>query len=201
MTAAAFPVTQQDLVGGGRGRNSASPDNWKFLAGTCTRTLASGPDVPTFFFFFLQEKGCTAAKGARSGVYLHPGPVCSVMWRLSLRSPLAQRRWGAGSPGGTPSPPRGRVLGELQAPKPGTGPLGVALPGGDSALCVCVRGVPSAGRCEAQPGSSPRRAASGRAASPRRPLQPLRGPGRPLVRAAAAPCRPERARAALGVGG
>lgn len=58
-----FPVTQQDLVGGGRGRNSASRDNGKILAATCTRGLATGLDVPT-----VTRRDCTEVREAQKRV-------------------------------------------------------------------------------------------------------------------------------------
>lgn len=55
-----FPVTQRDSVGGGRGRNSASRDNGKILAGIRTRTLATGFNVPA-----VVRRDCTGVRKAQ----------------------------------------------------------------------------------------------------------------------------------------
>lgn len=58
-------------MGGGRGRNSASPDSGKILAGAHIRSLASGLDVSTF-----TRRGCTTAKEVCNRMYLHLGSAC-----------------------------------------------------------------------------------------------------------------------------
>lgn len=146
METVAFPVTQQDSVGGGRGRNSAAltlGKSWQALtyavlqAASMSQLLQEGV-APQ------QRKSvteCTCTSG-----------LCALWWE-----------------GSSVPPPycRDRELRDALFPPPGWGP---SFP------------RPAAG--SKRGGQQP-----WRDAAPRRPLEPLLGSRRPLLRAAAAPWR------------